>query len=166
MRQILLILLEGEALNQCNCIGRFIVAPEIRMQFFQMPHIDEVYNKPLRILIIDDEKDIGYLLSTLLLKKKNIETSVVDCLKDASTVLEDFNPEIIFLDNHLTDGMGLEFIPFIKKALPEAKIIMLTAHDTQSDRIKALSAGADKFIGKPFTKELIYNAVEELQNRA
>ena len=124
------------------------------------------YQQPLKILIIDDEKDIGYLLSTLLLKQENIVTNVVECLKDASLVLKDFSPEIIFLDNHLTDGLGIEYIPYIKKVLPFAKIIMLTAHDTFSDREKALQIGADKFIGKPFTRELIYNAVEELRRRA
>ena len=128
--------------------------------------ISTYHQQPLKILIIDDEKDIGYLLSTLLHKKENIMTTVVECLKDASSVLKDFNPEIIFLDNHLTDGLGIDYIPHIKKILPSVKIIMLTAHDTFSDREKALEIGADKFIGKPFTRELIYNVVDELSSRA
>ena len=99
-------------------------------------------NEILKALIIDDEADICYLLSTLL-KQKNLETEYVYTLSDAALALKKDIPEMIFLDNHLPDGLGLNFIEYIKKHYPNTKIIMITAHDTVADRQKALVEGAD-----------------------
>ena len=120
-------------------------------------------NEALKVLIIDDESDICYLLS-MLLKTKNLDTHYVNNLSDATLALEKDIPEIIFLDNHLPDGLGINYIEYIKNNYPNSKIVMITAHDTANDRTKALSVGADKFIGKPFTRDLIYKTVEQLMN--
>ncbi|MEO6537350.1 MAG: response regulator [Ferruginibacter sp.] len=120
-------------------------------------------NEAVKVLIIDDESDICYLLS-MLLKTKNLETYYVNNLSDATLSLEKNIPEIIFLDNHLPDGLGINYIEYIKNNYPNSKIVMITAHDTAKDRTKALSVGADKFIGKPFTRDLIYKTVEQLMN--
>jgi two-component system, OmpR family, response regulator len=117
----------------------------------------------LKVLIIDDETDICYLLSTLL-KQKNLETAYVNTLSDATKALQKEHPEIVFIDNHLPDGLGMNYISFIKANYPEAKIVMITAHDTSADRSKAMSVGVDYFIGKPFTRDIIYKTVEELTN--
>ena len=117
----------------------------------------------LKVLIIDDETDICYLLSTLL-KQKNLETEYVNTLSDATLALRKETPEIIFLDNHLPDGLGMNYIEYIKNNYPSSKIVMITAHDTAADRSKALSEGADYFISKPFTREVIYRTVEQLTN--
>ncbi|MFC4263009.1 response regulator [Ferruginibacter yonginensis] len=113
----------------------------------------------LKALIIDDETDICYLLSRLL-KQKNLETAFVNSLTAANEALETEHPGIIFLDNHLPDGLGMNYIGYIKKKYPETKVVMITAHDSAIDRAMAIENGADFFIGKPFTKEIIYKAVE------
>lgn len=123
-----------------------------------------IKNDNLKVLIIDDETDICYLLSTLL-KQKNLETEYVNTLSDATLALKkDVPPEIIFLDNHLPDGLGMNFIEHIKNHYPQTKIVMITAHDTAADRQKALREGADYFIGKPFTRDVIYRTVDQLMN--
>lgn len=113
----------------------------------------------LKALIIDDETDICYLLSRLL-KKKNLDTAFVNSLSEANKALKADHPEIIFLDNHLPDGLGINYIPYIKEHYPTSKIIMITAHDSVDDRAKAFKNGADFFIGKPFTNDIINKAVE------
>ena len=115
----------------------------------------------LKALIIDDETDICYLLSKLL-KKKNLETMFVNSLSEANAALKKDCPEIIFLDNHLPDGLGINYISYIKKHYPATKIIMITAHDSMDDRAKAFKNGADFFIGKPFTNDIINKAVEAI----
>ncbi len=117
----------------------------------------------LKVLIIDDEADICYLLSTLL-KQKNLEPEYVNTLSDAALALKKDIPQIIFLDNHLPDGLGLNFIEYIKQHYPSVKIIMITAHDTAADRQRALTEGADYFIGKPFTRDNVYKAVDQVLN--
>lgn len=118
------------------------------------------YEGKVKVLIIDDEADICFLL-TALLKQKNVDAEYVNTLSEAEVALLEQNPEVIFLDNYLPDGLGLNFIGFIKRHNPKTKVIMITAHDTEGDRQKALNQGADFFICKPFSKDIIFNTMEK-----
>ncbi len=117
--------------------------------------------KQIDVLIIEDEVDICYLLSGIL-RKKNLNTSYVTTLFAAREVLMKRYPDILFLDNHLPDGYGVDFLSFIKRDYPNTKIIMITAHDTGDDKQKAINEGADYFIGKPFTRDTIIKTVDTL----
>lgn len=123
--------------------------------------MNDITLKNPEVLIIDDEKDICFLLGSLL-KTKDIQSNYVNTLKDAANILESTDPEIIFLDNHLPDGLGVNFIGFIKRFHPLTKIIMITAHDTIADKQRAFKEGVDYFIGKPFSKESINKVMENL----
>ncbi len=112
----------------------------------------------MKALIIDDEIDICYLLSRVL-KNKDIEAYYVNTLAEAHPVLKTQQPDIIFLDNHLPDGMGVDFVDQIKRLNPNSKIVLITAYDTAADRKRAAMEGIDLFIAKPFTRETIYQAV-------
>ncbi len=115
----------------------------------------------LKALIIEDEIDICYLLSAIL-KGKRLEVNYVNALSEAVLALEEHKPEIIFLDNHMPDGLGIDFIRYLKSTNSEMKVVMMTAFDNHSDRLKAIDQGVDAFIAKPFTKQLIYQTLEKL----
>jgi len=115
------------------------------------------------VLIVDDEVDICFLLSGML-KKKNFHTACVTSLLAAENAMDRINPFIIFIDNHLPDGFGVDFIPHIKKEYPNTKVIMITAHDNMADRDKAFLNGVDFFIGKPFTGDIINLTVDAAIN--
>jgi len=112
-------------------------------------------------LIIDDETDIWVLLSNIL-RKHNLKTYYVNNLEAATKRLAQEVPAIIFLDNHLPDGFGLDFIQFIKNHYPEAKIVMISGYDLQADRNRALNEGADLFISKPFSSDTINDIIKQL----
>lgn len=118
-------------------------------------------HEQLDVLIIDDEEDICYLLGSVL-RKKHIQSKYVNSLKDAASILENNEPEVIFLDNHLPDGLGLNFIGYIKRFHPLSKIIMITAHDTLAEQKRAFKEGVDYFITKPFSKETVNNIMDTL----
>jgi two-component system OmpR family response regulator len=105
--------------------------------------------------------DICYLLGSLL-RKKQLQSKYVNSLKDAASILENNEPEIIFLDNHLPDGLGVNFISYIKRFHPLSKIIMITAHDTIADKQNAFKEGVDYFLSKPFSKETINSIMETM----
>jgi two-component system, OmpR family, response regulator len=114
------------------------------------------------ILIIDDEKDICFLLSNIL-KQRQMQSVFACSLTEASDIIGHSSEfSFIFIDNHLPDGLGVEFIKKIKEKCPCCKIIMITAHDTEADRRKASYAGADYFIGKPFSRESILKSIDKL----
>ena len=114
-----------------------------------------------KVLIVDDELDICYLLSGLL-KQRNFVTGFVNTISDAVNALKTNTPDILFLDNHLPDGFGLDFIPHIKKNYPGVKVIMITAHDGAVERKKAQDGGVDLFVAKPLNRKLINDAIDKL----
>lgn len=121
---------------------------------------DEVKKKP-SVLIIDDEVDICYLLKGIM-RLKNIEADYVTSLADAEISLQKNIPSLIFLDNHLSDGMGMDQVRRFKNEYPSASIVMITAHDTPVDRERAYKEGVDFFIGKPFSREIIFKTLEKI----
>jgi two-component system, OmpR family, response regulator len=113
--------------------------------------------KKIQALIIDDETDICYLLSNIL-ECRNVSSQIAGSLGEAEHLLHKQPvPEIIFLDNNLPDGAGMQYIHVLKDRYPDSKVVMITAYDTISDRENARKEGADCFLGKPFSKEMIYN---------
>lgn len=114
-----------------------------------------------KVLIIDDEQDICFMLS-LMLKKKNLESKVAHSLTEGKSLIEKEKPNLIFLDNNLPDGLGIDAIPELKKQFPEVKIIVITANDTTDNRKDAIQNGANAFIGKPFTGQKIFSAIESV----
>ena len=112
-----------------------------------------------RALIIDDESDIRNLLSNIL-KKENIQSVTVGSLAEADEVLQsnrDFS--VVFLDNHLPDGLGIAYISQLRKNSPASRIVMITAQDTNPDRVNAHANGANFFLKKPFSVESILQAI-------
>lgn len=118
-------------------------------------HLD----KDIEALIVEDEIDICFLL-TGILRKKNLQAAFVNTIHDARNLLSVQNPCIVFLDNNLPDGYGVDFIQHVKDSHPLTRIVMITADDTLANKNKALTAGADFFIGKPFTRDTINSTID------
>ena len=112
-------------------------------------------------MIIEDEKDLCYLLSAVL-RSNHLQTACVYSIKEARKSLHEIRPSVIFLDNHLPDGYGSDLIGTVRANYPDTKIIMITAHDSADDIDKALRRGADYFISKPFTASTINNTLHLL----
>ena len=91
-------------------------------------------------LIIDDERDICFLLSNIL-RNSNVDVQFVNSITEGKDYLQKINPNLLFLDNHLPDGFGIDFISYVKKEHAQTKIVMVTAHDTPEDRKRALDCG-------------------------
>lgn len=118
-----------------------------------------------KVLIVDDEIDICFVLSSML-KSKNVPTRFANSLAEAQVLLQTENPSILILDNHLPDGLGVEFLEYVKRYYPSTKIVMITAHDSQADKKLAMQRGADFFIGKPFSIKTVRQTIENLIARA
>lgn len=115
--------------------------------------------KRKRALIVDDETDICYLLSNIL-KQRNIQTTFAGSLAEADKMLQSPNYfYYVFLDNHLPDGLGINQIKRWKEKFPSIHVIMITAHDSYEERKKASKDGAEHFISKPFSKEVILSSI-------
>ncbi|MGI8584089.1 MAG: response regulator [Chitinophagaceae bacterium] len=119
-------------------------------------------NQDIEALIVEDEIDICFLL-TGILRKKNLQTTFVNSILEAQDLLAIKYPSILILDNNLPDGSGVDFIRNIKISHPLIRIIMITADDTFANKNNALKAGADFFIGKPFTRDIISKTIDTVK---
>ncbi|GER67327.1 DNA-binding response regulator [Weizmannia acidilactici] len=107
-----------------------------------------------KILVVDDEKPIADILQFNLTK----EGYTVYCAYDGDEALEkveEVQPDLIVLDIMLPKRDGMEVCREVRKKY-EMPIIMVTAKDSEIDKVLGLELGADDYVTKPFsTRELI-----------
>ncbi len=99
----------------------------------------------LKLLVIDDEKDICQLLKRML-NKYYYDIQIGHTLEDAMRLLKEHNPDHLLLDNNLPDGEGTKIIQACKEFSPHLKVIVFSAMDIHEE---AITSGADSFISKP-----------------
>ena len=112
-----------------------------------------------KVLVIEDEGEIGLLLN-IILNEKDFELDYVKDLSSADEYLQKEQPSVIILDNKLPDGFGVDFISYIKKKYADIKIIMISGFASAKD--VALANGADMFFEKPFTKDELNMSLNKL----
>ena len=107
-------------------------------------------------LIIDDDADLCNLLKDIL---KDIIPHVkfAHSIESGQKLLNQLHPDVIFLDNNLPDGQGVNRIQEIKSKYPGALLVIITA--AGFSREQSLKNGADLFLEKPFTYSCIYGAL-------
>ena len=115
-------------------------------------------------MIIDDDDDLGQLLSAILETRK-IHVLIVNTLEEAEEYLTYLKPTVIFLDNNFPGGLGINFIRRIKSFDDEIRIIMMTADASTWIREKAIEEGIDYFLRKPFSKKAIDHVLDKLKFR-
>lgn len=116
-----------------------------------------------KILLIDDDKDLCNLLEHEL-KKENFE--VIVC-HDGQTGLDTFkkqNYQLIILDIMLPLMNGYDVLTEIRK-LNNVPVLMLTAKDSEIDKVSGLRLGADDYLTKPFLMAEFIARVQSLIRR-
>lgn len=107
-----------------------------------------------KILVVDDEKPIADILR-FNLKKEGFEVYCAYDGIEAISMVEEIQPDIMLLDIMLPLKDGMEVCREIRKKY-DMPIIMLTAKDSEIDKVLGLELGADDYVTKPFsTRELI-----------
>jgi len=122
---------------------------------------------PSRILVAEDDPDVGSLLEHYL-KKAGFVPTLVDSGREVMSQLKREAPELIVLDLMLPDMDGLELCRAIRSdvSIAAIPIIMLTAKSDESDRIVGLELGADDYITKPFCPNEVIARIRALLRRA
>ena len=118
------------------------------------------YQQMKKILIVEDEGDMCLLLN-IILNGKDFTLDHVKTLAEATAYLQSASPHLVLLDNKLPDGLGIDFIPEIKKNYPDVRIIMLSGFDASAGDV-AVENGADVFLSKPFTREQLKQAIHHV----
>lgn len=115
-----------------------------------------------RVLIVDDEADICLLLSGLLMRM-GYQPTCANFLEEGRQRLAQQTYDAVFLDLSLPDGVGFELLSHIRTMTGNTKVIMISAFDGLAERKRASQEGADYFIGKPFNRKTIEQALQYIQ---
>jgi len=83
-------------------------------------------NERLKVLIIDDEKDLCLLIKAYL-SRKNCEVHTAYTLSEGLKQVSQLSPDILFLDNNLPDGLGWEKAENIIQQHPNIQLHLLSA---------------------------------------
>jgi two-component system, OmpR family, KDP operon response regulator KdpE len=102
----------------------------------------------LRVLVVEDEREIRAMLQTSLSVEGFVVQTAVT-LSEALAMLQHALPDVVVLDLGLPDGDGLELVQVVRKqhTLP---IIVVSARHQEEQKIRLLDAGADDYLTKPF----------------
>lgn len=118
----------------------------------------------MRILLIEDDAPLAQALVGFL----NARGFVCECagsLAEARALLPAAHWAAVLLDWELPDGEGLSLLPTLRRALPDSPVLMLTARDQITDRIRGLDAGADDYLVKPFDPEELLARLRAVERR-
>ena len=118
-----------------------------------------------RVLVVEDEEDISSFIKRGLVLK-GYEVDVASSGPEGLDIFRDTPPDAVLLDLMLPGMDGVEVCRRMRAA-SDVPILMLTAVDSVSDKVRGLEAGADDYITKPFSfDELSARLAAALRRRA
>jgi DNA-binding response OmpR family regulator len=103
-----------------------------------------------KILVVDDDAELRNTLVEQLALQEEFETDTVDTAQGALQHAKTSHIDLVLMDVGLPDMDGREVVRVLRKNGFKAPVIMLTGHDTDSDTVLGLEAGANDYVVKPF----------------
>lgn len=117
----------------------------------------------MKVLVVDDTKNIRMLLTTCLQLYGYEVVTAVDGL-DALNVIKAENPDLIFLDIKLPEISGTEVLRRIRSTGIITPVVIMTAFATVKNAIECTKLGAVAYLQKPFTADKVKTVINELSN--
>ena len=118
----------------------------------------------MRILIVEDEMDLGHYISRALLEASHDPLLVHDG-ETAIGELQEKNYELIILDVMLPGIDGFEVLRRLRAAKMDSRVLILTARAEVGDRVNGFALGADDYLTKPFAMRELVARVTALGRR-
>ena len=114
------------------------------------------------ILVVDDIPEARLLVRSLL-EPMGFRISEAASIAAAEAVIATEMPDLLLIDWFLPDGNGIAFLQGIRanRDIAQPKLVMFTANALEENRQRALAAGADDFLSKPFQKDELCRIIEQ-----
>ena len=114
-----------------------------------------------RIMVVDDEIPYCEVMAEIL-KSHGYDVQTAHAVPQATSVLDTFAPDLILMDVMMPGADGLSFVRQLRqdRDLSQVPIIIISALAMSPDKQRALDAGADEFLPKPFTQSELHEAIE------
>jgi len=119
----------------------------------------------MRILAVEDEPAILRMLERGLTAAGH-QVLTATSGEDGAMLAVDEEPDVVLLDISLPELSGHEVLARIRMRRPSLPVLMLTARDDTDNKVRALDAGADDYLTKPFAFEELLARIRALTRRA
>lgn len=110
-------------------------------------------SNPISVLIVEDDDHIGQILK-FIMERQGYQTRLAPDGQAAKQAIDEYStpPDLILLDVMLPYVNGYELVEFIRarSGFQDTPIVMLTAKAMEQDIVRALDAGANDYVVKPF----------------
>lgn len=116
------------------------------------------------VLVVEDDEDVRSLIVDLL-ERANYRVSKAGDGRSGLRLFHELRPDLVVLDISMPELDGFAALERIRD-LSDAPVLMLTAHNTELERVRGLKAGADDYLGKPFGRQELLARVEALLRRS
>lgn len=120
----------------------------------------------LKFLVVDDDTNMRYLISTILGSLGVKSTVTADSADRAFGLLFDFEADIIICDLRMDPQDGIEFTRMVRTHDNSPNcyvpIIMLTGHSERSAVVRAREAGVHEFLAKPVSAKKLYGKIRSI----
>ena len=121
-------------------------------------------NAMQRVLVIDDDATVTSVLKRGL-SYEGFTVDIAATGPQGLTIARDHAPDLVILDVMLPGLDGYEVLRRLRSADIAVPVLMLTARDDANDQVKGLAAGADDYVTKPFSFEVLAARVKALLRR-
>ena len=116
--------------------------------------------RPIRILVVDDHPIVRQGITSLLSNYPEFEiVGEADNGQDAVVLAMEEEPDVVLLDIRMPGESGLEVLRRIRPLQPQARVLMLTSFDDDEYVVGALRAGAQGYVLKNVSDEMLVNAI-------
>jgi DNA-binding NtrC family response regulator len=102
-----------------------------------------------RILVVDDEGTIRYMLRTFL-EMKGCQVTEAGSGEEALQLLPAARPDVALIDIVLPGKNGVEVLSDVKQQSPNTEVVLITSHGSEETAIEAIRRGAYDYLQKPF----------------
>ena len=116
------------------------------------------------VLLVDDDATLRRTLG-LALRSQGWETVAVPDAATALAAVARVRPDVLLLDLGLPDLDGMDVLRAVR-SWTQLPVIVLSARQDQADKVRALDAGADDYLGKPFGTEELFARIRATLRRA
>ena len=113
-----------------------------------------------KILAVDDDPGLLRLL-TIRLRSENYEVEAVQSAAEALAAMARFRPDLVITDLRMDQMDGIGLLKELQARWPGLKVILLTAHGTIPDAVRATQSGAFSFMTKPVEKQELLEQVQK-----
>jgi len=117
--------------------------------------------KGARVLVVDDNVDLLKLMS-MRLKPMQFDLKTVSSGLEALSLMALWTPDIIITDLQMPNFDGMEFFEKVHGQNPLLPVIILTAHGTIPDAVKATQSGVASFLSKPFDGNRLIGEIQQI----